>query len=86
MKSEAAASVLGLQMEREIAEQPAVLASIVARRAELANELLSVQSMRPVGILLIARGSSMHAAQYWRYVIEISTGIPTMLAAVRLAM
>ena len=73
--------LLGRQMELEMGEQPALLAHLVDRLPQMAMGLGAVLAARPNGIVLLARGSSMHAAQFWRYVVEISTGVPTLLAA-----
>lgn len=71
--------MLGAQMEREIREQPVVL----ARGAESYFEPLR----RAVGghefemVLLAARGSSDNAALFARYLIEVHLCIPVTLAA-----
>jgi glutamine---fructose-6-phosphate transaminase (isomerizing) len=71
----------GHLMRAEIAEQPAVLQSMLDRLPSFANDLMSMLPERPRGVVLVARGSSRHAATYWRYVIEIGAGIPTALFA-----
>ncbi|HVT13001.1 MAG TPA: SIS domain-containing protein [Fimbriimonadaceae bacterium] len=71
--------MLGQWMEREIDEQPGLLASqssIYERR--LADVL---HDRRFDMVLLAARGSSDHAALYARYLIEIHLQIPVVLAA-----
>lgn len=66
-------------MEREIAEQPRVLAENSARYFD---ELASAFGGRRYAMaLLVARGSSDNAALYARYLIEIHLGIPVSLAA-----
>lgn len=66
-------------MEREIAEQPHLLASNAERYL---SELKSALEGRLFDmVLLVARGSSDHAAVYARYLIEIHLGIPVSLAA-----
>ena len=70
----------GRQMAAEMAEQPAVLAALVGRRAGLVASLRPLVGS-PVGIVLVARGSSDHAAIYGRYLLELVTGRPVALAA-----
>jgi glutamine---fructose-6-phosphate transaminase (isomerizing) len=70
------------KMLEEIREQPttldrtlkAQLPPIEALRALLARQ-------RPRLIMLVARGTSDNAAQFGRYLLEITTGIPVTLAA-----
>lgn len=66
----------GAMMEAEIREQPSVLA-----RARYFDLLRALDLRRPESVLLIARGSSDHAALYARYLIEIHLEIPAVLAA-----
>jgi glucosamine--fructose-6-phosphate aminotransferase (isomerizing) len=61
-------------MLREMAEQPAVLARLLSRRIEIGVE-------RPAGVMIVARGSSDHAAVYGRYLLELATRRPVALAA-----
>lgn len=68
-------------MAAEMAEQPAVLARLIARRKELHERVGSVAPDDPFGIVLIARGSSDNAAIYGRYVLEAVAGRPVALAA-----
>ena len=71
---------LGAAMEREISQQPSVLAE---------NSPLYLQDLASFFaerreydmVLLAARGSSDNAALYARYLIEIHLGIPVSLAA-----
>lgn len=65
-------------MEAEIREQPAVLSSQCARYE---SELEGMGLKKPELILLVARGSSDHAALYARYLIEVFLEIPANLAA-----
>ncbi len=71
--------MLGELMEREIREQPQIL----AREADgYYRSLLAAVSGRKLDmVLLVARGSSDNAALYARYLIEIYLGIPVTLAA-----
>jgi glucosamine--fructose-6-phosphate aminotransferase (isomerizing) len=71
----------GRQMAAEMAEQPAVLASIAARREEIAEAVRSVRPDPFHGTVLVARGSSDHAAVFARYLLEPATGRPVALAA-----
>jgi glucosamine--fructose-6-phosphate aminotransferase (isomerizing) len=65
-------------MIEETRQQPDAL----ARTLEEANPLCRfLASRRPRFIVLAARGTSDNAAQFGRYLIEITTGIPVSLAA-----
>src|SRR5690349_15967849 len=64
----------GSEMRREMAEQPEVLARLLSRRIE-------VGLARPAGVMIVARGSSDHAAVYGRYLLELATHRPVALAA-----
>jgi glucosamine--fructose-6-phosphate aminotransferase (isomerizing) len=72
---------LGAQMEAEMREQPGVLAALESRRAELAETLRSVLPDPLHGIVLVARGSSDHAAILGRYLLEPACGRPVGLGA-----
>lgn len=70
------------KMLEEIRQQPAAL------ERTLRGELKGVQKLRtllerkrPRMVLLAARGTSDNAAQFGRYLLEITTGIPVSLAA-----
>jgi glucosamine--fructose-6-phosphate aminotransferase (isomerizing) len=65
-------------MEQDMAAQPAVLAALAARREEI---LKSLAGPAPTGIVIVARGSSDHAAIFGRYLLEAATGLPVALAA-----
>ena len=71
---------LGAAMEREISQQPSVLAE---NSPLYLQELASFFAERREYdmVLLAARGSSDNAALYARYLIEIHLGIPVSLAA-----
>jgi glucosamine--fructose-6-phosphate aminotransferase (isomerizing) len=69
-------------MLEEIRQQPETLART------LASELRRIEKFRvmigrrkPRLVILVARGTSDNAAQFGRYLIEITTGIPVSLAA-----
>jgi len=71
----------GTQMAREMQEQPAVLAALAARRGELGERVRGVRPEPQHGTVLLARGSSDHAAIFGRYLLEPATGRPVALAA-----
>jgi glucosamine--fructose-6-phosphate aminotransferase (isomerizing) len=71
----------GLQMVAEMREQPSVLAALAARRGEIAERVRSARPDTLHGTVLVARGSSDHAAIYGRYLLEPATGRPVALAA-----
>jgi glucosamine--fructose-6-phosphate aminotransferase (isomerizing) len=81
MKHQAAAPRRSTTLE-EIRQQPAVLErtlqSELAKIKELRRLLVT---NRPRLIVLVARGTSDNAAQFARYLLEITTGIPVSLAA-----
>src|SRR3954447_16009197 len=64
----------GSEMRREMAEQPEVLARLLSRR-------VPVQAADIAGVVIVARGSSDHAAFYGRYLLEFATRRPVALAA-----
>lgn len=70
------------RMLEEIRQQPEALARTLKaerRRTERLKAILSRN--RPRLIVLAARGTSDNAAQFGRYLLEITTGIPVSLAA-----
>lgn len=71
----------GQLMAAEMAEQPRVLARLVERREEIVATVRAVLPQPLRGIVLVARGSSDHAAVYGRYVLEAACGLPVALAA-----
>ncbi len=74
----------GVQMEREMSEQPDVLARLTDR---FDADVASVRSIRPAsfaGTVWVGRGSSDNAAQLGRYLGEELSGRPAGLAAVSL--
>lgn len=71
----------GERMAAEIAEQPAVFESVVARRGELAAVAERLASHGPRFALLAARGSSDHAALYTKYLIEVLLHLPAGLVS-----
>ncbi len=70
---------MGVAMEKEIRQQPEILAAQGPKWLESASSALKDKSFDMV--LLAARGSSDHAALFARYLIEIYLQIPVCLAA-----
>lgn len=71
--------MLGEMMEKEVREQPDVLSRSCDSYFDVAQKALAGKNFDI--ILIAARGSSDHAAQYARYLIEIHLGVPVSLAA-----
>jgi glutamine---fructose-6-phosphate transaminase (isomerizing) len=70
------------KMLDEIRQQPAALARTLQGEIKGAERLRKVfEKRRPRLIVLAARGTSDNAAQFGRYLLEITTGIQTSLAA-----
>jgi len=69
-------------MRREIAETPEVVARLLDEgRAEVAAAAAAIRGADPAWAMLVARGTSDHAAIHLRYLIETELGIPCGLAA-----
>src|SRR3954465_9816561 len=72
----------GELMANGMDEQPRVLRALAARRGALVDEVrAALGATAPVGIVLVARGSSDNAAVFGRYVLELATRRPVALAA-----
>src|SRR3954464_15533985 len=70
------------RMLDEIRQQPAVLARTLSTELGHVEEFKQyLTTHRPKLIVLVARGTSDNAAQFGRYLLEITTGIPVSLAA-----
>jgi glucosamine--fructose-6-phosphate aminotransferase (isomerizing) len=70
------------RMLDEIRQQPETLARTLASEARRAEKFKAViDRKKPRLVVLAARGTSDNAAQFGRYLIEITTGIPVSLAA-----
>lgn len=70
------------KMLEEIREQPAALERTLDAERKAVEELRSrLERRRPRLVMLAARGTSDNAAQFGRYLLEITTGIPVTLAA-----
>jgi glucosamine--fructose-6-phosphate aminotransferase (isomerizing) len=68
-------------MEAEMAEQPAALTALIGRREELAPRLRSCFEGGLAGTVIVARGSSDHAATCGRYLLEVATRRPVASAS-----
>ncbi|QYO66631.1 SIS domain-containing protein [Leptolyngbya sp. 7M] len=69
-------------MLNEIYEQPEVLERTILAESSKVRRLADHLKRREINlIILVARGSSDNAAQFGRYLIETTTGIPVSLAA-----
>src|SRR5688572_26534465 len=72
-----AANETSTAMAREAAEAPTVVETILKRNRKIITDLVSIlKSRHPTHILTSARGSSDHAASYFKYLCEICLGIP----------
>jgi glutamine---fructose-6-phosphate transaminase (isomerizing) len=70
------------RMLDEIRQQPETLARTLASEIRRIEKFRAVISRRkPRLVVLAARGTSDNAAQFGRYLIEITTGVPVSLAA-----
>jgi glucosamine--fructose-6-phosphate aminotransferase (isomerizing) len=66
----------------EIRQQPEAIERTLIAEWGRAEQLRNYLSKHPVrAIILVARGTSDNAAQFGRYLLEITTGIPVSLAA-----
>ncbi len=69
-------------MLEEIHQQPAALARTLKNALPLVEKLRRrIEQSKPKFIVLAARGTSDNAANFGRYLLEITTGIPVSLAA-----
>lgn len=68
-------------MATEMREQPEVIAGLLRRAGEVEDLVRSVALRDLDGILLVARGSSDHAAVFGRYILEAASRRPVALAA-----
>lgn len=72
----------GHLMAAEIAEQPTVLARILDSHAEYLSPVVQrLRSHDTRAVLLVARGTSDHAALYAKYLIETRLGLPVGLVS-----
>lgn len=68
-------------MAAEVAEQPAVLARILAAQAELAAVAARIAAAAPRFVLIAARGTSDHAGLYAKYLAEVRMQLPAGLVS-----
>jgi len=79
--SSGAAPLSGVLMAGEMAEQPACLAGLLDRRDEFAERVAPLFSGALAGTVIVARGSSDHAATVGRYLLELATDRPVASAS-----
>jgi glucosamine--fructose-6-phosphate aminotransferase (isomerizing) len=70
---EEGAEMRGALMYEEMAQQPDVISNLAERRNEISKRVARVRPRDLIGIVLVARGSSDHAAIYGRYVLQMAT-------------
>lgn len=70
----------GSVMAAEMAEQPSVFAHLLHRSSSDIAAICALQPIRPVGVVFIARGSSLNACTYAAYAVEVLAQIPVSLA------
>ena len=68
-------------MLQEIRQQPEALQRTIEEERQHAQQLRRSLPQNPPLVVLAARGTSDNAAQFGRYLIEITTGCPVSLAA-----
>jgi glucosamine--fructose-6-phosphate aminotransferase (isomerizing) len=68
----------GDRMRADMAAQPEVLRRLIAGRREV---VAALAADNPVGVVIVARGSSDYAAIFARYLLEAVMGRPVALAA-----
>ena len=68
-------------MASEMAEQPSRLAALLSRRGEIEKQVRSLAPADLAGTVLVARGSSDHAATCGAYFLEMATGRPVAFAS-----
>jgi glucosamine--fructose-6-phosphate aminotransferase (isomerizing) len=73
--------MLGVVMAAEMAEQPGRLASLLDRAGEIAGQVRGLVPAPLAASVLVARGSSDHAATIGRYLLEMATGRPVASAS-----
>ncbi len=71
----------GALMRAEIAEQPQTLQRLLDSPGELTTMAARLREAAPRFVLLVARGTSDHAALYAKYLIETQLGIPAGLVS-----
>lgn len=72
----------GAIMQREVNEQPAALARLLDSELQNIHKVADqIKAKNPRFVMLNARGTSDHAAQYFKYLVEITMGIPVGLSS-----
>lgn len=71
----------GRLMASEVNEQPSVWRRILADQEPIREVAARVAARRPRFVLLVARGTSDHAALYAKYLVEITHQLPAGLAS-----
>lgn len=71
----------GALMAAEIAEQPRVLAGLLAEPGPIAEAAARIAAARPRFVLIAARGTSDHAALFGKYLAEVRLQLPVGLAS-----
>lgn len=67
---------------QETGEQPAAAERLLAEaEAEVTAVGRAIVAADPVGLMIVATGSSDHAAVYAKYLFETRNGLPVVLAA-----
>ena len=70
-----------INLEKEIRQQPDVLAGVGGANAERIKALVAEAKKRGIrNVTFAARGTSDHAAIYGQYLLAIAAGIPCGLA------
>jgi glucosamine--fructose-6-phosphate aminotransferase (isomerizing) len=81
MSAFAADHTPGELMAAEVAEQPAVLAQLLAVRSEFAGAAARIAAAAPRFVLIAARGTSDHAGLYAKYLAEVQMQLPAGLVS-----
>ena len=72
----------GAIMQREVNEQPEALQRLLDTQLESIHEVAEkIKAKNPRFVMLNARGTSDHAAQYFKYYLEIKMGLPVGLSS-----
>jgi glucosamine--fructose-6-phosphate aminotransferase (isomerizing) len=70
------------RMRREIGQSPRAVERVIGTALEeVSGVAAEIARLRPAWVMIVARGTSDHAAVYARYVVETELGLPTGLAA-----
>lgn len=66
-------------MGRDMADQPSVLSRLLGRRPALIGDIREVTPATLRGVALVGRGSSGHAADFGRHLLETVSGLPALV-------